>query len=53
MNKDVQDYLLPFLENGSLIVIGLTTENPYRAINPAIRSRCHLFELKALNNDDI
>ena len=53
MNKDVQDYLLPFLENGSLIVIGLTTENPYRAINPAIRSRCHIYRMNEINEDDL
>lgn len=41
MKKDVQDFLLPFLESGTITLIGLTTENPYRAINPAIRSRCH------------
>lgn len=53
LNKDKQDLLLPHIENGSIILIGATTENPYFSINPAIRSRCHLFELKALNDDDI
>ena len=53
LNKDKQDLLLPHIENGSIILIGATTENPYFSINPAIRSRCHLFELQALNNDDI
>ena len=45
MNKDKQDILLPFLENGLIILIGLTTSNPYHKINPAIRSRCQIFEL--------
>ncbi len=53
LNKDKQDLLLPHIENGSIILIGATTSNPYFAINPAIRSRCHLFEIKALNNEDI
>ena len=53
MNKDVQDYLLPFLENGSLIVIGLTTENPYRAINPAVRSRCHIYRMNEISKRDV
>ena len=41
MNKDKQDLLLPYIENGTIILIGLTTSNPYHKINPAIRSRCH------------
>ena len=53
MNKDKQDILLPYLENGSVILIGLTTSNPYYKINPAIRSRCQIFELKDLNEKDI
>ena len=53
LNKDKQDLLLPHIENGSIILIGCTTANPYHSINPAIRSRCHLFELKALNKEDI
>lgn len=53
LNKDKQDLLLPHIENGSIILIGATTSNPYFAINPAIRSRCHLFEVKALNEEDI
>ena len=53
LNKDKQDLLLPHLEAGSIIVIGTTTANPYYAINPAIRSRCHLFEVKSLSNDEI
>ena len=50
MNKDKQDILLPFLENGLIILIGLTTSNPYHKINPAIRSRCQIFELHELND---
>ena len=53
MNKDKQDLLLPYIENGTIILIGLTTSNPYHKINPAIRSRCQIFELKELNADDI
>lgn len=53
LNKDKQDLLLPHVEKGSIILIGCTTANPYHSINPAIRSRCHLFELKALTREDI
>ena len=53
LNKDKQDILLPYLESGIIILIGMTTSNPYHAINPAIRSRCQLFELKDLTSDDI
>ena len=53
LNKDKQDLLLPYLENGIITLIGLTTSNPYHSINPAIRSRCQLFELKELYIDDI
>ena len=53
MNKDKQDLLLPYIENGTIILIGLTTSNPYHKINPAIRSRCQIFELHELNNEDI
>ena len=53
LNKDKQDLLLPHLEAGTITVIGTTTANPYYAINPAIRSRCHLFEVKALNEIEI
>lgn len=53
MNKDKQDILLPYLENGKIIMIGLTTSNPYHSINPAIRSRCQIFEVKSLKPDDI
>ena len=53
LNKDKQDLLLPHVENGSIILIGATTANPFHSINPAIRSRCHLFEFKPLNDEDI
>ena len=53
LNKDKQDLLLPYLENGLITLIGLTTSNPYHAINPAIRSRCQIFELKDLASNDI
>lgn len=53
LNKDKQDILLPYLESGLIILIGLTTSNPYHSINPAIRSRCHIFELKPLQHEDI
>jgi len=53
MNKDKQDILLPYIESGLVTLIGATTANPYHSINPAIRSRCHLFEFKALSNEDI
>jgi len=53
LNKDKQDLLLPHIEDGSIILLGATTANPYFAINPAIRSRCHLFGLKPLNHDDV
>ena len=53
MNKDKQDLLPPYIENGTIILIGLTTSNPYHKINPAIRSRCQIFELHELNYKDI
>ena len=53
MNKDKQDLLLPYIENGTIILIGLTTSNPYHKINPAIRSRCQIFELHELTSKDI
>ncbi len=53
LNKDRQDLLLPYLENGLITLIGMTTANPYHSINPAIRSRCQIFELKPLNDSDI
>ncbi len=53
LNKDKQDLLLPHVENGNIVLIGATTANPFHSINPAIRSRTHLFEVKALQTDDI
>ena len=53
MNKDKQDLMLPYLESGLITLIGMTTSNPYHKINPAIRSRCQIFELKELEFDDI
>ncbi|MDQ1001391.1 putative ATPase [Neobacillus niacini] len=53
LDKGKQDFLLPFLENGMITLIGATTSNPYHAINPAIRSRCQIFELKPLTADEI
>ena len=53
MNKDKQDILLPRLESGLITLIGMTTSNPYHSINPAIRSRCQLFELEPLEESDI
>ena len=53
LTKPKQDFLLPHLESGRIILIGATTENPYIAINPAIRSRCQIFELKPLSTSDI
>ena len=53
LNKDKQDLLLPQLENGRITLIGMTTANPYHRINPAIRSRCHLFELHELTTENI
>lgn len=53
MNKDKQDILLPYIESGLIILIGLTTSNPYHKINPAIRSRVQIFELHELTTEDI
>lgn len=53
LDKGKQDFLLPHLENGSIVLIGATTSNPFHAINPAIRSRCQIFELKPLAVEDI
>ena len=53
LNKDKQDILLPQLESGLITLIGMTTANPYHSINPAIRSRCQLFELHELEEKDI
>lgn len=53
LDKTKQDFLLPLLESGEIILIGATTENPYIAISPAIRSRCQIFELKPLAEEDV
>ena len=53
MNKDKQDLLLPYIESGLVILIGLTTSNPYHKINPAIRSRVQIFEVQELTIKDI
>ncbi|MGM0752290.1 MAG: replication-associated recombination protein A [Bacillota bacterium] len=53
LDKGKQDFLLPYLENGMITLIGATTSNPYHAINPAIRSRCQIFELKPLSIDEM
>ncbi|NIK29757.1 putative ATPase [Thalassobacillus devorans] len=53
LDKAKQDFLLPHLETNLLTLIGCTTSNPYHSINPAIRSRCHLFELYRLGKEDI
>ena len=52
-NKGQQDYLLPFVEDGSIVLIGATTENPYFEVNSALISRSRIFELKALEKEDI
>lgn len=53
LNKDKQDLLLPYLENGLITLIGMTTSNPYHKINPAIRSRCQIFELNEVSSEEI
>ena len=53
MKSDVQDFLLPFIESGAFIMIGLTASNPYHSINIAIRSRCHIFQLKPVLENDV
>ena len=53
LNKDKQDTLLPHVESGLITMIGATTANPFFSINPAIRSRVHLFEFKPLNENNI
>ena len=52
-NKSQQDYLLPYVEDGTLILIGATTENPYFEVNGALLSRSRIFELKALEKEDV
>lgn len=53
MKKDIQDYLLPHVEKGNIYIIGLTTNNPYHSINPAVRSRCLIFRLNDLTKDNL
>ncbi|MGO3468619.1 MAG: replication-associated recombination protein A [Weissella hellenica] len=53
LDKTKQDFLLPHLESGKIILIGATTENPYLSILPAIRSRTQIFEVKPLSEDDM
>lgn len=52
-NKAQQDYLLPFVEDATIIIIGATTENPYFEVNSALLSRSRIFELKPLSNEDV
>ena len=52
-NKGQQDYLLPFVEDGTIILIGATTENPYFEVNGALISRSSIFELRPLEKEDI
>ncbi len=53
LDKTKQDFLLPHLESGRIVLIGATTENPYLSINPAIRSRTQIFEVKPLTQSDM
>ncbi len=53
LDKGRQDFLLPHLESNLITLIGCTTSNPYHSINPAIRSRCHLFELHPLTIEQV
>lgn len=53
LDKPKQDFLLPYMESGEMIIIGATTENPYISVQPAIRSRAQIFELKPVNADDL
>ena len=53
MKKDIQDFLLPFVENGTITIIGLTTVNPYHSVSPAIRSRCLVFKLNEFTFEDL
>jgi putative ATPase len=53
MKKDIQDYLLPHVEKGNIFMIGLTTNNPYHSINPAVRSRCLVFRLNDLTKNNL
>lgn len=53
LNKDKQDILLPYIEDGTVYLIGMTTANPYMSINKAVRSRCQLLEIKPLSQEEI
>ena len=53
LTKPIQDYLLPYLENGHILLVGATTENPILSLVPAVRSRCQIFEFEALKIDDV
>jgi len=53
MKKDIQDFLLPHVEKGTVIMVGLTTNNPYHSVNPAIRSRCHVLKLNSITENDL
>lgn len=53
LTKPIQDYLLPYLENGRVLLVGTTTENPIMSIVPAIRSRCQIFEFTAISSEEI
>lgn len=53
MKKDIQDFLLPYVENGTVTIIGLTTVNPYHSVSPAIRSRCLVFKLNEFEFKDL
>ncbi len=53
MKKDIQDFLLPHLESGHITMIGITTISPYHSVNPAIRSRCHIYKLNDFSFEDI
>jgi len=53
MNRDIQDYLLPYVEKGNIIMLCLTTENPYIAVNPAVRSRTSIFRIDRPEASDI
>lgn len=53
LTKPLQDYLLPYLENGHVLLIGATTENPIMSLVPAVRSRCQIFEFHSLKTADV
>ncbi len=53
MKKDIQDFLLPHVEDGTITMVGLTTNNPYHSVNAAIRSRAHVYKLNGLSKEDI